>query len=341
MPELPEVEHIRRMLEPLLVSASVTSARMLRRDVVRAGGGSRTSRIAPRDLLVNSSITRLHRHGKNLAIIADTGRVICVHLGMSGQLRWLPANAEAPKLGHVHVIWNVSTNESKGRLIFRDPRRFGGVWLFDSMTQLANARLNSLGPDALAIDGSTLATRIRGSARSIKAALLDQSVVAGVGNIYADEALFRAGVNPAKSARTLTASHLDALAAAVVDVLNAAIASGGSTIRSYVDSTGQGGAFAASHMVYGRGGQPCRRCDITLRHTTISQRTTTFCPQCQPRKLRSIGPKQSTHSATYPQFNNTKSVSRRKVSRAATSTGATVGLQAQRRRRVVVSSSPS
>jgi formamidopyrimidine-DNA glycosylase len=339
MPELPEVEQIRRSLEPAVLGGLIASAKALRRDVIVAGNGSTTARIRPGELLAGSRIARLHRHGKNLAIIADTGKVICIHLGMSGQLRWIAGNANQPTLDHVHVMWTVRRGRSTGRLIFRDPRRFGGLWLFDSLEQLMERRLGLLGPDALTIDGRVLGSRLNGSSRAIKAALLDQAVIAGVGNIYADESLFRAGIHPATPARRLAASHLDALAAEVVGVLQAAIDSGGSTIRSYVDSTGQGGTFADQHMVYGRAGQPCLACGVTLRHTTICQRTTTFCTGCQPRRL---GSKKLAHLATtqsYPQSTN-------RDSGFPSESSGVVGVRSlersrptQRRGRVLVSSS--
>jgi formamidopyrimidine-DNA glycosylase len=207
--------------------------------------------------------------------------VLCIHLGMSGQLRFVPHGQTLDQADHVHAVWNVQCKKSSGTLIFRDPRRFGGIWAFDSIDALREHRWNALGPDALTITGELLHAQLSGRHRPIKSALLDQAVLAGVGNIYADEALFAAGIHPATKAHRIDAQRADTLAASIVEILSSAIASGGSTIRSYVDSTGQGGSFAQFHRVYGRAGQPCLQCEAVLAQSTIAQRTTVHCPKCQ------------------------------------------------------------
>jgi len=164
---------------------------------------------------------------------------------------------------------------------FRDPRRFGGVWALDSMTMLEALRWSMLGPDALDIDGTRLHEALRRTRRGIKSALLDQAIIAGVGNIYADEALFRAGIRPRRSASRLTRKHVDCLARCIREVLTAAIESGGSTLRDYLDASGARGTFQSRHTVYGRGGQPCIRCGSRLKKDVIAQRTTVWCPRCQ------------------------------------------------------------
>jgi formamidopyrimidine-DNA glycosylase len=182
---------------------------------------------------------------------------------------------------HTHAIWSLElAARARATLWFRDPRRFGGLWTFPSMVEV-RARWTSLGPDALTISGQELASAIADSRRAIKAALLDQGVLAGVGNIYADEALFRAGIRPAKFASRLTRDQSERLAGAIRDVLAESIQSGGSTLRDYRDAAGQAGSFQSRHRVYGRGGEPCPACGTRLTQTTIAQRTTVYCRRCQ------------------------------------------------------------
>lgn len=276
MPELPEVESTRRSLLPLL-GGRVTSVELRRADVVE---GRRT----PASLLEGSSILALHRRGKQLAI-EGTGGVVLVHLGMTGQLElWAQNSPGRPAHDrHTHAAWSLELGSPpglSGLLWFRDPRRFGGLWTFASMKDV-HARWAALGPDALTISGEELARAIAGSKRTIKAALLDQSVLAGVGNIYADEALFRAGIRPGKLAARLTSERSERLAAAIRQVLGESIESGGSTLRDYRDAAGQAGSFQSRHRVYGRGGEACVTCGTRLAQTTIAQRTTVFCRNCQ------------------------------------------------------------
>ena len=287
MPELPEVEHIRRTLQPLLVASVVTDVQLRRRDVVRQRG-----RVQPRDLLLGATVCEVARHGKNLAIIAVDGRTLGVHLGMSGWLSWLEegagvSNGERPT-DHVHCIWRIDGPRGRGVLRFRDPRRFGGLWTFGSPDEWRRKRLTSCGPDALTIKPAALIESLASSHRPIKAALLDQSVLAGVGNIYADEALFAAGVHPAMSAHRF-ARHPDLVREfcnQLRAILRQAIRSGGSTIRTYRGVNGDAGTYVRAHQVYGRAGEPCTRCSFALRSVQLAQRTTVFCPHCQKRSLR-------------------------------------------------------
>jgi len=326
MPELPEVEHVRRTLESIVVGRKVERVRVVRRDVIAtardpAGGFARNrsarsarrdaapSRLAGGDLLVGTTIERIDRHGKRLAIIGANGRALDVHLGMTGMVCVVPARGTLPD--HTHILWTLGTTEeldtplpakrhplpqgervrngarehaagaSGVRMVFRDPRRFGGVWICGSIDDLRARRWGELGPDALEIDGAELSARVRGSRRAIKAALLDQSVIAGVGNIYADEALFDAGIHPEAPADGLTRAHLVRLAGAIREVLGRSIDAGGSTIRDFANPEGAAGSYQEHHVVYGRGGKPCVRCRASLVSTSVAQRTTTFCPRCQ------------------------------------------------------------
>lgn len=281
MPELAEIEHLRQTLEPHIVGARVAQLRLYRPDIVRqCTDRSPAGRIAPKALLSGRRIARLARHGKQLAILSDEGPVVCVHLGMSGQLIYIPRGARLPRTDHVHCLWRLEQKSSTGRMVFRDPRRFGGLWAYESEEALLSDRWSQLGPDALSVTTRQLRPRLARTSRSIKAALLDQSLVAGLGNIYVDEVLFRARIDP-RCPADLAAVQSAELARSIRATLKAAIAGGGSTIRDYVDASGRQGAFTEQHAVYGRGGQPCVRCGTPLEAIRIAQRTTVFCRACQ------------------------------------------------------------
>lgn len=293
MPELPEVECLRRSLEPHLVGRTVRRAVLRRRDICEVFGESRPRRATPVDLLEGCTITRLDRRGKQLAIIAGDGAVLSVHLGMTGQLLFSPPTRDGPDdqsrssksaaaQSHVHATWELTESGSPvGKLMFRDPRRFGGLWTFPSVRALLEHRWNALGPDALTIMGGELAQALSGSRRHIKAAMLDQGVLAGVGNIYADEALFQAGIRPRRLGCRLTVAEVETLASAIRSVLGSSIQTGGSTLRDYRDANGKAGSSQLTHAVYGRGGEACVRCGGRLREAQVGQRTTVWCASCQ------------------------------------------------------------
>ena len=290
MPELPEVEHLRRTLEPLVVGRMVSRVRLERRDVVvrasdppggfsRSGLAPTTQRVPARELLSGQRVLEIVRHGKQMAIVSDSGRALCVHLGMSGQVLHLPPGARAKQADHVHVVW---TLDDGSHVLFRDPRRFGGIWVFASFDALRSTRWSALGPDALTVGGRALHARLGHTARPVKAALLDQSVIAGVGNIYADEALFLSRIHPATRSEDLDATDAARLARAIRGVLRQSIGAGGSTLRDYADAAGAPGKFQLNHRVYGRAGEACTACGISLESAVLAQRTTVWCPLCQP-----------------------------------------------------------
>lgn len=289
MPELPEVERVRLTLKPRLTGRRISDALLRRRDIWTAapGGPARPTRAAIADQLLNGAVVaRLERRGKQLAIIAEDGRVLLVHLGMTGQLIFTPRPGQAPADGHVHARWSIAGPDgAAGVMTFRDPRRFGGLWSLRSPEELAR-RWSELGPDALEADGAALMEWLSESRRPVKAALLDQAVLAGVGNIYADEALFGSGIHPLRRCDQLKAGEWMRLAEQIRRVLKAAIEAGGSTLRDYVDGDGSPGQGRDTHRVYGRGGQPCFSCGQMLRVITVAQRTTVFCARCQPRTPR-------------------------------------------------------
>lgn len=280
MPELPEVETVRRTLEPLLVGRRVARVELRRADIVEGDGSAAA-------LLEGTTIEAIRRHGKQIALIgsgAGVRRALVVHLGMTGQLVHHAVRPDLQSTTHVHALWTMETgaalkSKPAGVLVFRDPRRFGGLWPL-SLDALG-ARWSGLGPDALAATGEGLRERGGASARAVKGVLLDQSVVAGVGNIYADEALFRAGIRPTRGARRMRREEWDALAAAIGGVMRAALEAGGSTLRDYVGGTGERGRAQLGHAVYGRMGEPCVGCGATLKGGVVAQRTTVWCAKCQ------------------------------------------------------------
>ena len=297
MPELPEVEHLRRTLARSLIGRRVTRVSLVRRDVVARpsdppGGFSRSNRrpasrtVPPAELLSRQRIADVLRHGKQLAILADTGRAVGVHLGMSGNLLLLPPRSRAPT-EHVHAAWSL---DDRSRLLFRDPRRFGGLWTFPSLNDLRARRWRPLGPDALSITPRSLHARLARTSRCVKAALLDQHLIAGVGNIYADEALFLARIAPHRRADHTTPDDASCLARALRRVLRDAIRAGGSTLRDYTDASGTPGTFQRRHHVYARAGLPCTRCRAPLAAAQIAQRTTVWCPRCQPLVIHISSP---------------------------------------------------
>ncbi|MBL8887760.1 MAG: bifunctional DNA-formamidopyrimidine glycosylase/DNA-(apurinic or apyrimidinic site) lyase [Phycisphaerales bacterium] len=309
MPELPEVERTRLSLLPI-VGRRVLDARLFRTDICDSyfleGQPKRTTR---GDLLKNKRIGSLIRRGKQLAILSDDDNILCIQLGMSGRLCLLkPSEARALNLPeqprsmfafddktvrartarervraklpkHTHALWKLS---SGAILLFIDPRRFGGLSTYWTERAFRKLRWSALGPDALTITARDLARACEGSHRPIKSLLLDQSALAGVGNIYADESLFRARINPSTHASSLTKPQLTSLASAIRFILARAIKAGGSTLRDYADSTGTKGNAQSLHAVYGRANMPCPNCSHPLRGTRLAQRATVFCPVCQP-----------------------------------------------------------
>lgn len=270
MPELPEVETTRRGLEPLVLGATVTAV------VVR----NRALRLpVPHDLartLDGRRIDALERRGKYLLFRAGDGTLI-VHLGMSGRL-WVvtPDTALAP---HDHFDLALGN----GNIVrFRDPRRFG-LLLWQRGDPLAHKLLRDIGPEPFSDDfnAAWLYGETRARSAAIKTALMDSHLVAGVGNIYASEALFRAGINPKLPARRLGPARCGALVQTVRATLAEAIEAGGSSLRDYVNSKGEAGYFQNNFAVYGRTGKPCLTCATPIRELVLGQRSTFYCPRCQ------------------------------------------------------------
>lgn len=268
MPELPEVETVRRTLEVAVVGRRVVGVKVNRADVVRG----------PRWLLRGEQVGSVIRHGKQLAMVGRDRGCVCVHLGMSGSVRVVARPRKEPRANHVHVVWKL---EDGGEVRFRDPRRFGGVWAFEDAEELHERRWQRLGPDGLIITPRQLHAGLSRTKRALKAALLDQHLVAGLGNIYVDEVLYATKLHPLKPADTVTRAEAQRLVRATRRILGRAIEAGGSTLRDYVDADGQTGGFQNRHRVYGRGGEVCFGCGEILDQMMVAGRTTTACGACQ------------------------------------------------------------
>jgi len=270
VPELPEVEITRRGLVPHLVGrrveAVVVRNRNLRWPIARNLG----KRIS------GSTVRSVERRAKYLLIGCGSGWLI-VHLGMSGSLRVLPRATPAGKHDHFDLVIDSG-------LIVRltDPRRFGAV-LWEARDPHAHPLLANLAPEPLGAEFNAgwLHAHTRGRSAAIKTVLMDSHTVVGVGNIYASESLFRAGIHPKTVAGKISRERCDRLVQAIRETLSAAIDAGGSTLRDFVGSDGNPGHFQQNYYAYGRGGEPCRVCGKTIRLLRQGQRATFFCPQCQ------------------------------------------------------------
>jgi formamidopyrimidine-DNA glycosylase len=272
MPELPEVETVRRALEIGLDGLRVTGV-----------AGRSVMMRRPLDLptlsfeLTGAGFVAARRRGKFLLLDFDTPGSVMVHLGMSGRL--MLCQPDEPILDHTHLVASLSDGRE---LRFVDPRRFGlAVWLAPG-EQTTDPSLESLGIEPLDPALEELLPPLLHSRRSpVKSLILDQRLIAGVGNIYAAEALWRAGIRPTRRGSRTSLARLRTLAVNVRDVIEEAVAQGGTTIRDYATPAGDFGYFAVKLNVYGKEGEPCPRCSTELKDTRIAGRTTVWCPHCQ------------------------------------------------------------
>ena len=269
MPELPEVETTRRSLLPHVSGARIAAVTVRERRLRRPIADDFASRLRGR------RIDTVDRRGKYLLIALDDGRDLIVHLGMSGSLCLAPADtAPAP---HDHVVIGL---ESGPLLVFNDPRRFGlmAVGRRDELDELRR-----VGPDPLleAPTAERWKAITRGRRVPIKNLIMDQRLLGGVGNIYASEALFAAGIRPRRRAASLTRAELARLGEALRATLERAVALGGSSISDYRDGNGNAGYFQIHHAVYDRDGQPCGRCQTPIKRLVLGGRSTFYCPRCQ------------------------------------------------------------
>ncbi len=275
MPELPEVETVRRGLAPVLEGQRLERVQTRRADLrfpFPDGFGQR---------LTGRTVKSVGRRAKFLLIGLDDETVLISHLGMSGSFRIYPK--DPPELDkHDHVVFVTSEGQE---VRYNDPRRFGFMELTTKSEMPEHKMLNKLGPEPVfpGLDGPALAARLAGRAAPIKAALLDQSVIAGIGNIYACEALFNARISPKRKAASIKGTRADRLAKAIKDVLIKAIDAGGSSLKDHRQPSGELGYFQHEFHVYGRTGDACPACGggATIKQMTQSGRSTFFCSQCQ------------------------------------------------------------
>ncbi len=298
MPELPEVETIVRGLRACL------PGRRIERAVVTPAAAANILRTPAAEFvraLEGASVVAVQRYGKHilLRMAAPTASQSrgqhrparrspqfwwIAHLGMTGQLVCEPSSRPTPP--HTHARFELQADPAGGAgdvLRYTDIRQFGRMELAAWNENGLPARLEQLGPDPLEITEEEFLRRLRARAARVKSLLLDQRFLRGLGNIYADECLFRAGLRPSAQARRISRARAAALWHAMRSLLEEAIAHGGSSVSDYVDASGQAGVFQNLHQVYGRAGQTCLRCGAALRRTLVAGRGTTFCPRCQRR----------------------------------------------------------
>jgi formamidopyrimidine-DNA glycosylase len=273
VPELPEVETVVRDLRPLLVGRTIrrverlTSVALRRPWVARADEG-----------IQEKEVRQIDRRGKWILINISNQSYLIVHLGMTGQLTVV--SGTTPRENHTHFVFALDGGQE---LRYRDVRRFGSVQWFATPAEVeTHFEEQGIGPEPFGVDPQYWAEKLQGTSRNLKATLLDQAIVAGVGNIYADEALFVSGLHPSRRSRDLSGEERERLRQAVELVLTRAIAKRGSTIRDYVGGSGLMGGFQDEFAVYGRTSEPCTRCGCAIVVERYAGRSSHFCPTCQP-----------------------------------------------------------
>lgn len=271
MPELPEVETVAAQLRSRILNKTISEV------LVCAGRVLKTSPADFRKKLPGRKIENVTRRAKFIRVDLSDGLTLWLHLGMTGQLLWKASyNKEAQ---HVHFV--LAFEGSPELLIYRDPRTFGGIRLTNRNPDRLPSSLRLLGPEPLEMGREDFVARFAGRAGRIKSLLLNQHLIAGLGNIYADESLFRAGIDPRKRPNRIGRGKLSKLYDAVRETLAEAIAHGGSTIGDYVQVNGESGKFQNHHQIYGREGQACNQCGKPVRKIFLAGRSSCFCSNCQ------------------------------------------------------------
>ncbi|WP_333693646.1 bifunctional DNA-formamidopyrimidine glycosylase/DNA-(apurinic or apyrimidinic site) lyase [Phaeobacter italicus] len=282
MPELPEVETVRRGLSPAMEGAVITKATVNRPDLRWPFPDRMAERLSGR------RVNALRRRSKYILADLDSGETLLIHLGMSGRMtvsgdplgQFVHDHPQAQK--HDHVVFDM---DNGARVTFNDPRRFGAMDLLETATAEQHKLLAVLGPEPLGngFHDDHLIAAFKGRNTPVKSALLDQGIIAGLGNIYVCEALFRAGISPKRKAGQIAAPRVASLVPIIKDVLSDAIKAGGSSLKDFRQADGELGYFQHSFDVYGREGKPCRRegCDGTIARVTQSGRSSFYCAKCQ------------------------------------------------------------
>jgi len=282
MPELPEVETVRRGLEPSMSGATIMQADVNRPNL----RWPFPDRMAER--LTGARVERLRRRSKYILADLDRGETLLIHLGMSGRMTVSGdplgqfAHTHPAVQKHDHVVFHM---DNGARVTFNDPRRFGAMDLIETATAQSHPLLAKIGPEPLGntFNEAHLVAAFQGKNTPVKTALLDQHIVAGLGNIYVCEVLFRAGIDPTRKAGRISAARVASLAPIIREVLAEAITSGGSSLKDFRQADGELGYFQHSFRVYGREGEACKTetCKATIERVVQAGRSTFLCPSCQ------------------------------------------------------------
>lgn len=268
MPELPEVQTIVDDLSRTINGKLITELIFITRSVWRDG-------LPDCHLFLKARVTGIERKGKHILINFSNSHTLIVHLKMTGKLTVCKPDDTLEK--HTHFIIKFKGSE----LRFNDIRRFGYLDFVESALLSEIKYLAELGPDALEISENDFTRRVKSKSSMIKPLLLDQKIIAGLGNIYTDEALHAAGINPARKGSLISTARLKRLHRSIVLILKKAIASRGSSVSVYVDGSGRQGGYQIHHRVYGLAGQPCRKCGLSIKRKIIAGRSSHYCPSCQ------------------------------------------------------------
>lgn len=274
MPELPEVETVVRDLRPQLCGRTIVGVRLGRKRLRKTRSETAIREIVGRRLLT------LGRRGKYILAEMESLHLV-IHLGMTGQLTIGPSDRKPES--HTHFTAAI---DDGSELRFRDVRRFGSITVFPDDASLRRYLDARLGPEPFDIDAEALHRALSMTSRSLKAALLDQRLMAGIGNIYADESLFVAKLAPTRRGCSMTLAESRILRRAVVSILNRAIERRGSTIRDFIGGAGASGSYQGEFQVYGKTNEPCRNCRSPIQRIRLAGRSTHFCPTCQPASRR-------------------------------------------------------
>ncbi len=274
MPELPEVETVVRSLRPWLIGREIAGVRLLDRKLLRRTCGCRLKDLEGR------TIESIRRRGKMILVECGGGIGLVFHLKMTGQM--LVVGPDEPLDKPVRLI--VRFRDGRNELRFRDVRRFGFMLCLARGEAGSCREIAALGPEPFDVTPETFAALFAGRTGKIKSLLLNQTIIAGIGNIYADEILFDARIHPETPASSLRRADFDRLRESVLRVLGKAVDAGGSTLRDYVDADGRAGEFQFDHKVYDREGEPCDGCAGRVKRIVVGGRGTYFCPRCQRRR---------------------------------------------------------
>jgi formamidopyrimidine-DNA glycosylase len=272
MPELPEVETIVKGLQKTVVGRKIKSINVIFPGIVK----QETEKF--RKNAEKTKIVKVRRRGKYILIDLSNGKTILAHLGMTGN--FLLVKSSSPWNKHDHLI--IRFYENHKELRYNDQRKFGKLKSFPTCKEKNVSELEKLGPESLNISASDFINLFQKRKGRIKSALLNQQIIAGLGNIYADESLFEAKIHPAQRIDKLSPQRLKRLHQAIQKILRKAIKAGGSSIENYYNVNGEIGSFQLQHKVYGREGLPCKKCGTKIKRIKINQRSSYFCPKCQP-----------------------------------------------------------